>query len=84
MTSEEAHNAPSASKPPPTNPNRQPTDGESLADAIDHYLDRRQAEEIGRPESPERPTTMRQRLLPVATTAIAVFALAMALVIVLG
>ena len=73
-----------APAPPPADPHRRPTDREPLADAIGHYLDRRQAEEIGPPESPERPTTMRQRLLPVATTAIAVFALAMALVIVLG
>jgi hypothetical protein len=72
---------PPAPAPPPANPHRQPTDSEPLADAIDHYLDRRQGEEIGRPESPERPTTMRQRLLPVATTAIAVFVLAVALVL---
>jgi hypothetical protein len=47
-------------------------------------LDRRQAEELGPPQSPERPTTMHRRVAPVATTAIAVFALAIALVLVLG
>jgi hypothetical protein len=72
---------PPAPAPPPANPHRQPTDSEPLADAIDHYLDRRQAEEIGPPQPSERPTTMRQRLLPVATTAIAVFAIAVALVL---
>ena len=68
----------------PANPRRGPTEGEPLADAIGHYLDRRQAAEIGAPESPDRPTTMRRRLMPIAATAIAVFALAMALVIVVG
>jgi hypothetical protein len=56
-------------------------EGEPLADAIGRYLDRRQAEEIGPSEPPDRPTTMRQRLLPIAGTAIAVFAPAIALVV---
>jgi hypothetical protein len=65
---------PPAPAPPP----------DPLADAIGHYLDRRQAEAIGPPDPSERPTTMRRRLLPVAITAIAVFAPAIALVLVLG
>jgi hypothetical protein len=65
---------PPAPAPPP----------DPLADAIGQYLDRRQAEELGPPQSPERPTTMHRRVAPVATTAIAVFALAIALVLVLG
>lgn len=73
-----------APAPPHVDPRRGPTGGEPLADAIGHYLDRRQAEEIGPAESPERPTTMRQRLLPIATAAIAVFVLAMTLVIAFG
>ena len=73
-----------APAPPPADPRPGPTEGEPLADAIGHYLDRRQAEEIGSRESPEHPTTMRQRLLPIAATAIAVFVLAIALVIVFG
>jgi hypothetical protein len=73
-----------APAPPPADPRRRPTEGEPLADAIGDYLDRRQAEEIGPSKSPERPTTIQQRLLPIAATAIAVFALAVALVIVFG
>jgi hypothetical protein len=69
-----------APAPPPADPRRGPTEAEPLADAIGHYLDRRQAEEIGPFESPERPTTMRQRLLPVAAAALAVFVLAVVLV----
>jgi hypothetical protein len=73
-----------APAPPPADPRREPTDREPLADAIGHYLDRRQAEEIGPSEPPEPPTTMRERLLPIAATAMAVFALAVGLVIVFG
>lgn len=73
-----------APAPPPTDPRRGHTGDGPLADAIGHYLDRRQAEEIGASESPEGPTTMRQRLLPIAAAAIAVFVLAMALAVAFG
>ena len=74
----------SSPAPPPRDPHRRPADREPLAEAIGHYLDRRQAQEIGASEAQERPPTMRQQLLPVAAATITVFVLAMALAVVLG
>ncbi len=74
----------SSPAPPPSDPHQRPHDREPLAEAIGHYVDRRQAEEIGASEAQERPPTTRRQLLPFAAGAIAVFVLAMALAIVLG